>query len=309
MIPYGKGSRTDQGNLGNLLLSEFRPMYNTSSSIVYALNEPMTSRGVKSAWYEGPTTQFDWHGIYLANCHSVAPFTSDRKISVDVGIGDVGSETMILESITFDYPSHTRCGIHMYIPLFVPKGETIHFRMCYYADTTSGDCHFRPIANHGFMRGIDGQRIFRRSETIGIDTVAAPVEGNLYGVLLNPSTANTWTSWAEIGTTTFDWHAFYPMWGRGFDGLDPSSNPSAGPYNFLYQIGIGGSQDVIIDSGFIEMPDTGTGRSDWINGDHKQNEPLEMYIPSGTTFYARMRSSVVADVASRSKDLKIVGFG
>jgi hypothetical protein len=309
MIPYGKGRRYDQGNYGGNLPSGSSPPLNASTTPVTEIQETLsTTRGLKSPWYEGPVAEVDWHGFYFNNQNTWEPFFNDKKVSFDIGIGPVGSEQRIVQDICSDMPSHMRSAQGLFIPMHIPKGTTIQVRAMLYADTTSGDYYLRPMFL-GICQPMEYQRIFHRSETIGIQTVGSPVLGNGYGTLCDATVINTWTSWVSLGTTTFDWHTCYLQVGHGYNGVDPDLTASAGPYQGMYQVGFGSSQDIIWDAGYVTMDDILSGGSDWTGGGHLQLDPLHKYIPSGTEVFVRYQTTNITDVGCRKKDFRMIGFG
>jgi len=308
MIEYGKGRHWDQASSIDLGVS-VSPEYRALSTPTSHVNGNNTARGTKLAWYDNGATTYDWHGFTLMFQNSWEPFFEDRKMSCDIAIGAVGSEQQILGEFCFDQPSHSRGSQEAFIPLFIPKGTTLHVRMMMYSNTTSGAFSMRPTL-FGWRQDMCHHKVYFRSETIGISTQASPVLGNGYGTLVQPTIVDTMTPWVQIGENTFDYHTWYLNIGQGFIGIDPRITASAGPYNFLYEIGVGesGSQVAIIEDGYLNLQDSATGTSDW-NVGTQQMQPLQHYLPAGTKIWARMQSSVISHVAAQSKDFRIVGFG
>lgn len=205
---------------------------------------------------------------------------------LDIAIGGAGSEQVILANMLLYYHS-IRFGHSIYVPLTIPKGTRIAFRLqSTHASATIG--MVLTLFGGGAIRGSGLQR----ASTWGANT------GDSGGVQVDPGgTAHTKGSYSEITGST----GHHVDWLLVFRGNQANNADTVGAYLFDIAIGAGGSEQVIVpDIPFV----TGSGT--------EQPAPalwsFPCSIPAGSRIAIRAQSSVT-DATDRLKDYVVVGLG
>jgi hypothetical protein len=239
-----------------------------------AVNVTSATANVKTAWTvlaAAGAVPFDVFGITLI-LGSLSSSAVIPQALVDIAYGPAGSEIIIASNIVCGSNGGWSSSPMMYLPLFIPAGSRIVYRM--QANSTSRSC--RPSYWFHGAKGSPLGPVFTRAESIGVDTATSG------GLPFTCGVSGARGSWASFAATTREYGAILPSYQCG-DANWTAAN------TFYAEIGIGSV--AISPPAWFSVSTTRT-----LSG-QGPGQPTWGPFPAGTVFQVRGEaSSAVANV-------------
>lgn len=258
----------------------------TGTSLLAVVTTSGTANTMGSWTQLVAATPYDTHSLSVTQRFDLTANTNQSRL-MDIGVGGVGSERVVVPKIVFGYNSAGLPTFH--IPFFIPAGSAISMRT--QANNTSGTAV--PIST--LLNYSAGLPAMCRATEYGVLTASSGGTALFNGTLA----ANTKSSWTQLVASTT-----YPI--RCLMAMSTPPNQTVGNMNTtvegLIDIGVGGSGSEVV---VISNIQTRT-----VNGIHR-GTPATVWvdIPAGSRIAARWQTAVTNPSNLQSPRVAVIGFG
>jgi hypothetical protein len=271
----------------------------TSNSAGVVVTSNVTAN-LKGSWSQLAVAEFDANLVYL----QFDALTNTRRFLLDVGIGPVGSEQVVVENIHFASGASTPTCYGITLPLRVRAGDRLSARC--QCSTGANTCDVTGMLfSRAWPDAYPFQALLGKFETWGRDL------NNSGGTNLDPgAVANTKGAWTTLispsgasgGPVLDDWKALYVM-------VSNQGNTVMTNAHNLIDVGYGSDGDpsdthpvnkIVVPD--LKLRAAATGDCWWpvIQG------PYPAYVPAGSRLVVRM-SSDITDATDRKCDIVVMG--
>ena len=243
------------------------------------VNPSSSNKGAWAQLYASTTS--DAFGLLICiNTNTLS--ASSRGTLVDIGIGDIGSEVVLVpDLVAGNAGAYIVGGIWYYFPIFIPAGTRVSARGCS-SRTTAFNVYTQLL---GAAANPSQVRKASFAEAIGVSTVTE-------GVPITPGTT-TKSNWVLLGTTTQRlW-----WWQFGAQVATTDTTHGSAAVNFDIAVGNGTTYDIIINEAQLITTTSEAA------GNPPISAGVEFPVAAGTNVYARAWSSANAD------PMNVVAYG
>ena len=214
-------------------------------------------------------TNFRITGLELC----VTSTTDAGRFCVDIGVGESGSEVVLVSDIMVQLPGFGPAGSDKIIfPLSIPSSTRVGVR----ASTSGGTGNHLAIMMLLYGGSFNDNQVFGRVSTFGVSNQSA------FGTVIDPgATINTKGNWISMGVTSSLVKQLNIVLGMG-----ANTAVTTAVWYVDFGIGVSGSQQIIISNIAIA---TNTTPDDLR---HKNIGPLPINIASGTILWMRSQCTI-----------------
>lgn len=256
-----------------------------AASSVGTLITPGGVANTKTAWVELVAATGQNTDAFLVNIQPGDVGINDCL--VDIGIGDAGSETVLIANLLFSSGSSDSGPLKAFCPVMIPPGTRVSARAS--STDTAG------VSVRLTITLIDGEVVRRLTRRVAT-TYGATESGATTGTAVNAgASANTKGAWSQItASVTHSFDSCLVCFGQ-------RNNPANASQNILVDIGVGAAASEV-----VVWPDI-YGRVTAAEEINPKAIWLPLSVQAGQRLVARHQSST-NDATDRQIDVVVIGF-